>query len=184
MNKKRELVICGEVFKSKRTHFSFESPYKQIHDMKEFKKLREFPSLESVSLNGTNINDIGLQYLGKCTGVTNLNLTFTPISDKGVMHLVSLKNLKWLRLKDTNISKKSIPLFNQMEQLISLQIHETEINGKDLKDLNLIHLEELLVDCDDDGDHTVLLNLSKKLPNCEIICKGLGLFHNGIFTKN
>jgi len=65
--------------------------------MKELKKLQEFPNLESVSLNGTNINDIGLQYIGQCSTITNLNLTFTNITDKGISHLVNLNSIKHLR---------------------------------------------------------------------------------------
>jgi DNA-directed RNA polymerase delta subunit len=60
MGKKGALIeIAGEFFKSKRKHFAFETLYKQVENMKEFKKLTLFSSLESVSLNGTNINDEG-----------------------------------------------------------------------------------------------------------------------------
>jgi Leucine-rich repeat (LRR) protein len=180
---KKDIHICGEVFKPKRTHFSFETLYKQIEDMSELKKLQEFPKLQAISLNGTSINDIGLQYVGQCATITNLNLTFTNISDKGIAHLVNLKNLQWLRLKDTDISKKSVPFFNQMKGLISLQIHETEISGKDVASLNLPNLEELMVDCEDDLDYKTLLNLSEKLPKCEIISKGKGIFRNGNFES-
>ncbi|MFY7672059.1 hypothetical protein ACOSP6_13320 [Tenacibaculum sp. MEBiC06402] len=151
--------------------------------MSELKKLQEFSNLQAVSLNGTNINDSGLQYVGQCATITNLNLTFTNISDKGIPHVVNLKKLQWLRLKETNISKKSIPYFNQMKSLISLQIHETEISGKDVVSLNLPNLEELMVDCEDDLDYKTLLNLSEKLPQCEIISKGKGIFKNGNFES-
>ncbi|TCP23650.1 leucine rich repeat (LRR) protein [Tenacibaculum skagerrakense] len=181
MKSKKDIHICGEVFKRKRTHFSFETLYKQIENMSELKKLQEFPSLQTVSLNGTNINDSGLQYVSQCATITNLNLTFTNITDKGIPHLVNLKKLQWLRLKETNISEKSVPYFNQITGLTSLQIHETEISGKDMAILNLPNLEELLVDCEDDLDYETLLHLSKKLPQCEIICKGKGVFRNGNF---
>lgn len=171
MKSKKDIHICGEVFKRKRTHFSFETLYKQIVDMSELTKLQEFPNLQAISLNGTSINDIGLQYVGQCTTITNLNLTLTNISDKGIPHLVNLKKLQWLRLKETNISKKSVPYFNQMKGLISLQIHETEISGKDVVSLNLPNLEELLVDCEDDLDYKTLLNLSEKLPNVKLFQK-------------
>ena len=68
-----------------------------------------------------------------------------------------------------------------MKGLTSLQIHETEISGKDMATLNLPNLEELLVDCEDDLDYETLLDLSKKLPQCEIICKGKGVFRDGKF---
>ena len=45
----------------------------------------------------TNINDIGLQYIGQCSTITNLNLTFTNITDKGISHLVNLNSIKHLR---------------------------------------------------------------------------------------
>ena len=71
-----------------------------------------------------------------------------------------------------------------MSSLISLQVHETEISGKDMENLNLTNLEELLIDCDDDEDYTILLALSKRLPTCEIISKGKGVFFNGTFNPN
>ena len=184
MGNKKEITICGEVFKTKRSHFYFDTRFKQIGNMKELKKLQEFPNLESISLNATSINDTGLQHIGQCNSITNINLTFTSITDKGISHLVNLKKIKHLRLKETNISKNSIQYFNQMSSLISLQVHETEISGKDMGNLNLTNLEELLIDCDDDEDYSVLLALSERLPTCEIISKGKGVFSKGIFNSN
>lgn len=181
MRNKKDIYICGELFKAKRSHFSFDTRFKQIENMKELKKLQDFPNLESVSLNGTNINDIGLQYVGQCPTVTNINLTFTNITDKGIAHLVNLKSLKYLRLKETNISKNCVLYFNQMTHLISLQIHETDISGKDLINLNLNNLEELFVDCIDEEDYNVLLSLSNRIPSCQIIAKGKGTFYRGVF---
>ena len=175
------ITICGEVFKKKRTHFSFDSSYFQIGDMDELKKLQELTNLESVSLNGTNINDQGLKHLSACPTLSNINLSFTPISDKGIAHLVKLKHLKYLRLKETEVTRQSVTYFNQMTALVSLQVHETDISGKDMAGLDLARLEELFVDCEDEEDFDTLLALSSRLPSCEIIAKGKGVFLNGVF---
>lgn len=79
MGKKEVVTICGESFKKKRTHFSFKTIYMHIGNMKELKKLQDFPNLDSVSLNGTNISDLGLQYLGQCSMVTNINLVLPQL---------------------------------------------------------------------------------------------------------
>ena len=178
---KDSIQICGETFKKKRIHFSFESSYKQIDKMNELKKLQQLAKLETVSLNGTNINDEGLRHLSACTTLSNINLSFTPISDKGIAYLVILKQLKHLRLKETEITQKSLSYFNKMTALVSLQVHETEISGKDMAGLDLASLEELFVDCDDEEDHNTLLALSSRLPSCEIIAKGKGVYNNGVF---
>ncbi len=182
MTKKGAVVICGETFKTKRRHFSFEELYKVIDDMKELKKLMDFSELESISLNGTNINDIGLRYIAQCPTVTNINLTFTSISDQGIAHLSTLPNLEYLRLKETRIGPKSVAYFNTMTSLKSLQVHETALSGAAVEALNLPNLEELFIDADTPKDMDVLINVSKKMPACRIIIKGKGEFLNGVFT--
>jgi len=161
MGKKGALIeIAGEFFKSKRKHFAFETLYKQVENMKEFKKLTLFSSLESVSLNGTNINDEGLKYLNTCNSINNLNLTFTSISDKGIAHLISLSKLEYLRLKETNITTKGL----------------LNLNNKSLEEL-------FLSDASSQEDIINLKHLSRKIPNCKIIIKNNGEFLNGFFEK-
>lgn len=182
MDNKQQVTVCEEKFNKGINHFSF-SLYKEIDHMEELEKLQEFTNLDSVSLNGTNVNDRGLYFLGKCGTVTNINLTFTPITDKGIEYLIPLKNLQHLRLKDTDVSALAIPYFNQMTSLISLQIHETEIFAKELERLDMPNLKELIVDCDDDEDFDALLALSKRMPECEILVKGRGMFFGGKFES-
>lgn len=161
MGKKGALIeIAGEFFKSKRKHFAFETLYKQVENMKEFKKLALFSSLESVSLNGTNINDEGLKYLNTCNSINNLNLTFTSISDKGIAHLISLSKLEYLRLKETNITTKGL----------------LNLNNKSLEEL-------FLSDASSQEDIINLKHLSRKIPTCKIIVKNNGEFLNGFFEK-
>lgn len=161
MGKKGALIeIAGEFFKSKRKHFAFETLYKQVENMKEFKKLTLFSSLESVSLNGTNINDEGLKYLNTCNSINNLNLTFTSISDKGIAHLIRLSKLEYLRLKETNITTKGL----------------LNLNNKSLEEL-------FLSDASSQEDIINLKHLSRKIPNCKIIVKNNGEFLNGFFEK-
>lgn len=161
MGKKGALIeIAGEFFKSKRKHFAFETLYKQVENMKEFKKLALFSSLESVSLNGTNINDEGLKYLSTCNSINNLNLTFTSISDKGIAHLISLSKLEYLRLKETNITTKGL----------------LNLNNKSLEEL-------FLSDASSQEDIINLKHLSRKIPTCKIIVKNNGEFLNGFFEK-
>lgn len=161
MGKKGALIeIAGEFFKSKRKHFAFETLYKQVENMKEFKKLTLFSSLESVSLNGTNINDEGLKYLSTCNSINNLNLTFTSISDKGIAHLISLSKLEYLRLKETNITTKGL----------------LNLNNKSLEEL-------FLSDASSQEDIINLKHLSRKIPTCKIIVKNNGEFLNGFFEK-
>ncbi len=161
MGKKGALIeIAGEFFKSKRKHFAFETLYKQVENMKEFKNLTLFSSLESVSLNGTNINDEGLKYLNTCNSINNLNLTFTSISDKGIAHLISLSKLEYLRLKETNITTKGL----------------LNLNNKSLEEL-------FLSDASSQEDIINLKHLSRKIPTCKIIVKNNGEFLNGFFEK-
>ncbi len=176
------ITICGESFSKDITHFSFSTLYMEIDDMLELEKLQQLSQLDTISLNGTNVNDTGLQYLGRCLTVTNINLTFTPITDGGIGHLTALPILQHLRLKETDVSALSIPHFNQMTSLYSLQVHETEIFAKDLAaELSLPNLQELIADCDSDEDFEALLALSKRLPECEILAKGKGVFLGGVF---
>ncbi len=176
------VTICGEQFRKDITHFSFSTLYMEIDNMRELEKLQQLSQLDAVSLNGTNVNDTGLKYLGRCVTVTNINLTFTPITDEGIGHLTSLPILQHLRLKETDVSTLGIPHFNQMTSLISLQVHETEIFAKDLAEqLSLPNLKELIADCDNDEDFEALLALSKRLPECEILAKGKGTFLGGVF---
>lgn len=185
VKKKATIEIAGELFKTKRKHFAFESLYKEIQNMKDFKKLEDFSNLESVSLNGTNVNDEGLKYISNCITINNLNLTFTPISDKGISHLTNLKNLNYLRLKETDITDKSISSFNKMNALKELQIHGTYITTKGLLNINNKSLEELfLSDADTQQDIDNLKKLSDQLPNCKIIVKSKGVFLNGVFETN
>ena len=181
MNKRETIIISGEVFKISIQHFAFKTLYKTIENMKELKKLKAFSSLQSVSLNGTNINDEGLKYLAECQSISNINLTFTQITDAGIAYLTTLTHLQHLRLKDTLITAKSIPHFNKMKKLTSLQVHETEITGKDMLTLNLPLLKELFLDCEDQEDHNALLMVSKQLPDCEIYVKGKGRYLKGKF---
>ena len=181
MNKRETIIISGEVFKISMQHFAFKTLYKTIENMEELKKLKAFSSLQSVSLNGTNINDKGLKYLAECRSISNINLTFTEITDAGIAHLTVLTHLQHLRLKDTLITAKSIPHFNKMLQLTSLQVHETKITGKDMLALNLPLLKELFLDCEDKEGHKALLMVSKQMPNCEIFVKGKGRYFKGNF---
>jgi Leucine-rich repeat (LRR) protein len=64
--------------------------------------LPELPSLTSVVVAGTDVNDAALAPLGKIATLKNLDLRDCPISNAGLAHLVNLKDLAALRLSGKN----------------------------------------------------------------------------------
>jgi len=170
--KNNSIKICGQSFDKNSKYFSFDWPFRTIEDMEELKKLSNFPKLSIVSLGSTNINDIGLKYLAEsCPKLENLDLQDTEITDSGLKFLARLKHLKILRLKENHqLTDKAIRAINLLKHLEDLQLHETGITPQGWQSLNLPNLTFLMLP--DGYDKAALLDLSKRLRNCEILIKG------------
>lgn len=173
-----QVEICGQFFDQNSTYFSFEWPFTEIVDMAELQKLKQLIHLESVSLSTTNLNDTGLKFLCENLGINNLNLQDTQITNAGIAFLSQLNQLTHLRLKENFLIDNNCVLnLNKLKSLINLQIHETNINENGYQHLNLPNLKSLLLN---DGDRSILAELSKKMPQCSILVKGKVEFLNGV----
>jgi len=180
--KNTSIKICGETFDKNSSHFRFRT-IGRIPKMKVLKQLKEFENLTSVSFNDTNLDDKGLAYIVECEHIDNLNLQLTKVSDKGLALLANLKDLKYLRLKENHqLTNNCMQHINKLKNLIDLQIHDTNIDKFGLEELDLKHLESLIVDIwENNHSYESLLSLSKRLPKCCIVAKGRGEFNNGVF---
>lgn len=175
------VVICGDHFSKRETHFSFRFEFGKQYDMEELHKLQYLPRLTSASFSSTNFDDFGIKQLSKyAPGVTNLNLQDTLITDHGIKYLSPIKGLNILRLKENDqLTNACVPGLNLCRALIDLQIHETSIDQKGIAMLNLPHLEQLLLSEGDDYSTAFFLDFSKQLPNCDILVKSKAEFKNG-----
>lgn len=171
------IEICGQSFDRQSDYFSFEWPFSEINEMSELAKLSEFPNLKTVSLDSTNLNDYGLKFVCQCPLIDNLNLQDTKITKIGIAYLVRLKKLAHLRLKENwQLDNSCVIHLNTLDNLVDLQIHETSIDKDGIANLNLPNLRNLLVG---EADRGILLALSKRLPECEILVKGKAEYLNG-----
>jgi len=177
--KNNSIKICGQSFDKNSKYFSFDWPFRTIEDMEELKKLSNFPKLSIVSLGSTNINDIGLKYLAEsCPKLENLDLQDTEITDSGLKFLARLKHLKHLRLKENDqLTDKAIRALNLIKSLTDLQLHETSITSQGWINLTLPNLKDLLLPYE--YDRELLFQLSRRLPDCEILIKGEICVKNG-----
>jgi hypothetical protein len=61
-----------------------------------------------VHLFRCQVNDRGLEQIGRLRGLKLLTLNDNPITDAGLEHLVSLKRLTTLRVEQTDVSEAGV----------------------------------------------------------------------------
>ncbi|MCG8576835.1 MAG: hypothetical protein MI810_18285 [Flavobacteriales bacterium] len=175
----KKISICNQEFDEDLSYFTFDTHFK-ISDMEELQKLKEFRNLQIASFDTTNFNDTGIKYLVEnAPNIDNLSLQNTKISDDGIKYLTQLKQLKYLRLKENRqLTNKCVPSFNLCHDLIDLQLHETSVTIDGLNQLKLPKLENLMFDFKG-KDFGAVEELSKRLPQCNILIKGKAEFEGG-----
>ncbi|MFZ4930225.1 hypothetical protein [Chryseobacterium sp. Mn2064] len=165
-------------------HFSLEWG-ESLTNFNELSYLKHFPNLTSATFTNTNLNDEGLAHISNCRRIYNLNLQDTEITNDGLKYLQNITLLQHLRLKDNlQLTDECIPHLIELDLLLDLQIQETSITQKGLKKLTALkYLEKLIIDVRKDNyTFEGLLQLSRDLPDCEILAKGDGAFCNGKFN--
>lgn len=141
----------------------------------DLKWLAEFPKLDTVNLNFSNIDDDGLAhlahlarlkavYLEKCDGVT----------DVGLSHLAKLRRLESLSLLATRCSddgvRKHIPNLTKLAYLDIAGIPVTSETASELchlQNLSMVHLGRVGYPAAHDlGD--AVESIKEQLPNCQV----------------
>lgn len=156
-----------------------------ISNINELSYLNQFPNLKSATFTSTNLNDEGLAHVSNCRGIENLNLQDTEITNDGLKYLQNLTLLKYLRLKENSqLTDDCIPHLIELDYLQNLQIQETSITENGLKKLTVLQRLDMLVIDVYNNNYTFdgLLQISRELPDCEILAKGNGSFRNGEFN--
>lgn len=88
-----------------------------------------FPNLESLSLNGNQITDTGLEHLKDLTGLINLSLYGTQVTDAGLKHLSGLTNLSELSLDETQVTEEGLDTLKGLPSLKTLHLDGTRITA-------------------------------------------------------
>lgn len=99
------------------------------------KHLSELSSLEHLNLNGTDITDNGLAHLKKLTNLKSLALSGTKVTSAGLSNIKGLNNLTELYLFDTNVTDDGLKYLESLTQLTILNLARTHITDKGLKHL-------------------------------------------------
>lgn len=100
--------------------------------------------LKSLHLNNTPIADAGLGKLADLASLEILNLAGTQVTDAGLIHLKELTELKWLVLSDTDITAAGLVHLEGLYRLEGLFLIGTQITDVGLQQLEgLTSLKEL-----------------------------------------
>ena len=137
------------------------------------------------SFSCSDLDDEGLSTVSDYIEIENLNLQETEITNNGIKYLKKLKYLNILRLKgNPQLTNECIPYLTDLENLQELQIHETSIDQDGLEKLVVLeHLENIVLEVwENNFTYEGLLKFSIAMPNCTILAKGDGEFHNGKFN--
>ncbi|WOO39264.1 c-type cytochrome domain-containing protein [Rubellicoccus peritrichatus] len=73
-----------------------------------FQELQQFPKLQRLHLDGTNVSDANLQQLIRLPELTYLNLYNTNISDQGIKAIAQYPSLEQVFLTDTKVTPEGI----------------------------------------------------------------------------
>lgn len=138
-----------------------------------------WPDLESISLDGAHITDVGLARIGTLKKLTYLNISDTGITARGMGGLVELRSLKTLHASHTELDDSAMIELAQITSLEKLDFNSTNITNAGLIPLrSLRHLKRIyLVDTrvDDDG-----LGHLKTLKSIEYVGVGENITPEGL----
>jgi hypothetical protein len=73
----------------------------------------EMPSLESIILSGTAVDDTGISHLAKLRRLTSVELDSTRITGESIMRLSACSALSNLSIRDTDVSHAAISRFRE-----------------------------------------------------------------------
>jgi len=102
--------------------------------------LPQLTRLRSLLLRESTLEDSGLQEVGKCAALENLDLRECSIGNDGLEHLTGLKKLKALRLSGqsgaTTVDDAGLETLGQLPQLKVLAFDFLWVSGEGLQKLN------------------------------------------------
>jgi Leucine-rich repeat (LRR) protein len=148
--------------------------------------------LRELDISCTHVGDEGVAHLRQLKELRKLNLSSTLITNFGVAYITALCSLEELVLDDTDLGDDALASICQLG-LRTLSLSFTEVSDKGLSKLKEVKtLEMLRLNCTDIGDDGLLylgrlvnlkelwlrstqvsypglVELTKWLPNCEII---------------
>jgi internalin A len=124
-------------------HDATDDDLKALSEFKHLAKLSIFTQLirgwssddpvERTRATGPEITDAGLEYVGKLTGLQNLDLTSTLVTDAGLRHLSGLTQLGDLTIHGAQISSAGLAHLHAMVHLERLALHPTRAGGLDYR---------------------------------------------------
>jgi len=137
--------------------------------------LADFPMLDKLNLNNTNVDDAGLEQIAERTSLTHVLLeNCKTMTDRGLAHVGKLPNLESLRLMNTRCSdegvRQHVPHLLRLKYLDVSGIpvsNETAQEFRHLKSLTMLHLSRVGQRATHDLSEAVEL-LKKELPGSRI----------------
>ncbi len=91
-----------------------------------------------LKLAGTNIGDAALQYVGKLSNLTRLDISNTAITDAGVQWLTALPHLQYLNLVGTKVTVKGVAQLKNNKALTGLFLYKTGVGTSDFAKLKVM----------------------------------------------
>jgi hypothetical protein len=92
--------------------------------------LKDFPELQVLWLNGTNVTDAGLAHLAGLKNLETLYLSGTGIGDAGLAHLEALTRLQNLDLQGTQVGDPGLERLRGLTQLRIVFVAATKVTDK------------------------------------------------------
>lgn len=98
-------------------------------------KLKEYPNLQTLDLEGTDVTDKNVVHLKELTCLQTLSLAKTNVTDQGLVHLKALVNLQSLNLWCTDVTNAGLAHLKGLTNLRTLVFCPTRVYEKDLTNL-------------------------------------------------
>ena len=125
--------------------------------------------LKTLDVGSTSITDKGLAWIGGLTALEELSISSTAISDAGLFHLHGLSSLRELNMHITRISDEGLYQLRNLTSLVKLDLRATRITDAGLAHLhNLTSLRTLMLN-DTRVSAKGIRALRAALPQCRII---------------
>lgn len=99
------------------------------------RRIGKLPKLESLTLDFTNVTDVGVSELAGSKSLIHLELMSTRLTDAGLKHIGSMTNLRILQVSHTKVTGDGLKHLSPLRNLVQLQIEGTDISDDDIDEL-------------------------------------------------